>query len=188
MHLFGLMFVAFVTAVFAVGKDMAHLAFHLPLISMIDWELVTDQLRWIPAARIMAIFALETKESGVNLWFWVTIFTLNWRPLINLLHMAGLAIDLSMTTFKGEEILMVKMPHPINSIMTLNTILAKLRLVLDNKVPVIKSMAFTARTWIKFVHTVRMAALTADQCSGIILGMLHQAEIRLGMVLEGFTF
>jgi hypothetical protein len=182
------MFVAFVTAVFAVGKDMAHLAFHLPLISMIDWELVTDQLRWIPAGSIMAIFALETEESGVNLWFWVTIFTLNWRPLINLLHMAGLAIDLSMTTFKGEEILMVKMPHPINSIMTLNTILAKLRLVLDNKVPVIKSMAFTARTWIKFVHTVRMAALTADQCSGIILGMLHQAEIRLGMVLERFTF
>jgi len=138
------MFVAFVTAVFAVGRDMAHLAFHLPFFSMIDWELVTDQLRWIPAGSIMAIFALETEESGVNLRFWVTIFTLSRRPLINLLHMAGLAIDLTMTTFKGEEILMVKMPHPVNAIMAFKTILAQLSLVLDNKVLVIKSMAFTA--------------------------------------------
>jgi len=33
-----------------------------------------------------------------------------------------------------------------------------------------------------------MAALTADRCTGKILGMLHKAEIRLEMVLEGFFF
>lgn len=99
LHLYELMFVAFVTAEFAVGRSMAYLTLHLPFFSMIDWELVTDQLSWIPAGSIMAIFALETEETSMDLRFWVTIFTLSWCPLIYLPYMASLAIDLPMTAY-----------------------------------------------------------------------------------------
>jgi len=167
---------------------MAHLAGHFPLIAMIDWELVVDQLRWIPAGCVMAIFTLQAKVSSVNFRFRMTIFTLSWYIPINLIHMASLAIDFTMTAFQWEYILMVKIPHPVNAIMTLKTILAKLRLVLDNKVLIIKSMAFTAIIWFKFVHTVRMAAPTADGCSGIILGMLHQTELCHRIVIKGLFF
>jgi hypothetical protein len=81
----------------------------------------------------------------------------------------------------------VKISHPVIAIMALKTILAKLSLVLGDKVLVFYSMASAAGGRQKFVHPIRMAALAGNGCSGIILGMQRQAEAGLNIMVKGLT-
>jgi hypothetical protein len=76
--------------------------------------------------------------------------------------MASLAVDLTVTAIQREEILVVKIPHAVNAIMALKTFGAKLSLVLGDKVLVLDSMASSAGTWLKFIHTIQMAAHTGN--------------------------
>ena len=161
-HLFLLVFMASVTAVLAVGRNVAHLALHCALITMIDRELVAGQLRGIPAGGRMAILAFEPKEASVNLRLKVTINTLLRGPFVNMLPVASLAIDLNVFSIQREEFRMVKIVHPVNAIMTTKTITSKLDLVLIDKVPVISSMTINASLWGKLFHAVRMAAVAPN--------------------------
>lgn len=158
-YLFLLVFMAPVTAILAVCRNVAHLALHCSLITMIDRELVAGQLRWIPAGGGMAIITFEPKEARVDLRLKVTIDTLLRGPLVNLPNVASLAIDLNVFSIQREEFRMVKVLHPVYTIMTIKTITAKLDLVLIDKVLVICSMTLNASLWGKFRHAVWMAAV-----------------------------
>lgn len=72
--------------------------------------------------------------------------------------------------------------------MALKTILAQLSLVLDNKVPVIKSMAFTAGPRVKFMQAARMAAFTIEGCTRIIQFVLYQTKACLDIVVKVLSF
>ena len=161
-YLFLLVFMASVTAILAVCRNVANLALHFSLITMIDRELVAGQLRGIPAGGVMAIIAFEPKEASVNLRLKVTINTLLRGPFVNMLPVASLAIDLNVFSIQREEFRMVKIVHPVNAIMTTKTITSKLDLVLIDKVPVISSMTINASLWGKLFHAVRMAAVAPN--------------------------
>ena len=107
----------------------------------------------------MAIIAFEPKEARVNLRLKVTINTLLGGAFVNLFHVASLAIDLDVFSIQREEFRMVKVVHPVNAIMTTQTITAKLSLMLIDKVLVISSMTINASLWGKFLDAVRMAAV-----------------------------
>ena len=98
----------------------------------------------------MAIIAFEPKEASVNLRLKVTINTLLGGPFVNLFHVASLTIDLNVFSIQREEFRMVKVMHPVNAIMTIKTITAKLDLVLIDKDLVISSMTINASLWGKF--------------------------------------
>lgn len=161
-YLFLLVFMASVTAILAVGRNVAYLALHCSLITMIDRELVAGQLRGIPAGGVMAIITFEPKEASVDLRFKVTINTLLRGPFVNLLRMASLAIDLNVFSIQREEFRMVKIVHPVNAIMTTKTITPKLSLMSIDKVLVISSMTINASLWGKLPHAGRMAALAPN--------------------------
>ena len=161
-YLFLLVFMASVTAILAVGRNVAHLALHCALITMIDRELVAGQLRGIPAGGVMAIIAFEPKVARVDLRLKVTINTLLRSPFVNLFYMASLAIDLNVFSIQREELRMVKIMHPVNAIMTIKTITPKLSLMSIDKVPVISSMTINASLRGKFLDAVRMAALAPN--------------------------
>ena len=110
----------------------------------------------------MAILAFEPKEASVDLRLKVTINTLLRGSFVNLPHVASLAIDLDVFSIQREEFRMVKILHPVNAIMTIKTITAKLDLMLIDKALVISSMTINASLWGKLFHAVRMAAVAPN--------------------------
>jgi hypothetical protein len=125
-----IMFMAGIAGVLLVSGNMAELAIFPGLVSMGNWKLMAVQLRWNPVQRFMAIFTLQSKETCMYFRFWMAIFTFVGCPLVYLVHMAGLAFDHTVAAFQGEEFLVNKIPHPINTIMALKTFATQFSLVL----------------------------------------------------------
>ena len=120
---------------------MAGLAFRFSLVAMIDRKHVLRKLGRIPAAGFVAVFACQAKESQVYFRFKVTILTLRWCLLVELVDMAGLAFDLEMAPIQGEYSLVIKIPHPVHTVMALEAAAAQLNLVLNHKILVIECVA-----------------------------------------------
>jgi hypothetical protein len=183
-----LVLVASITAVLAVCRFMAHLALHCPLITMIDREFVALQLGRIPASCAVAILTFEPKIAFMDMRFKVAANTLLRCPVVNLPHVASLAIDLDMPAIQWEVFRMLKALHPVNAIMAIKAVNAELQLMLIDKFHVISCMTFDARLRGKFLEAVWMAAEASYGCTGIVLAVLCQIKTHLGIMVEWLTF
>ena len=105
---------------------MADFAGNFTFASVIQWKLMQFQLRRNPLTRCMTVLALNAKEAFVDLRFGMTQNTLFWSVLEYFVRMAGFTINFSMAPIQREDKFVIKINHPVNTVMTIQTSLTKL--------------------------------------------------------------
>ena len=179
------MFMAPVTGIICICIGMAILAFCLPLITMIDWELVADKLRWVPARGHMAIFTREPKIAGVDLRLKVTGRTRISSIFVQITHMAILAAYLCMTSIQREDIRMGEIAHTVDTIMALKAVIPVLGLMQVDESLVILSVTEGAGLGCEFRYVAPMTTSAGDRGIGEIFLVQVQTEFRLISVIKG---
>jgi len=142
---------------------MAGLAIGLAFIAMINWKCMLSQLGRVPAAGLMAVFACQPKESEVYFWLRMTVLALLGCSLVNLVKMAGLALQVKVSAIQAENSLVVKIFHPVYPVMAGEAIVSQLILMLLYKCLVFFLVAASAGIRRKFTITLLVAALAGNR-------------------------
>ena len=142
---------------------MTGLAIGLAFIAMINWKGMLSQLSRVPAAGLMTVFACQPKESEVYFWFCMTIFALLRCSLVNLVKMAGLALQVKVSAIQAEYSLVVKTFHPVYPVVAGEAIASQLRLMLLDKCLVFFLVAANAGIRREFTITLLVAVLAGNR-------------------------
>ena len=179
-------FVAGVTGVLDIGCGVTGLTGNHPFTTMIQWDCVRFQAGGSPGRGAVAISTLHAKQSGMDGGFRVALSTLGGRPGKFLVNVTGRTFNFCVASLKDEETGMVEVVHPINTVMTIQTVGPILLLVFGHKDGSGLCMAGSANIEVYRFQAGLVAGGTVENCAGKVCFVMDQAKT-LGVIESGAT-
>jgi hypothetical protein len=183
-NLIGAMVVTTIACVGRVGVHVAGLTIHFAPFPMVKGEGVNLEACRSPRRGSMAVVTLQTESALMDLRLKVAVHTRPGGACEDVVDVALLALDLQMFAFQRQIVSMVKSPHPVHTVMTLQARIAEFQLVLFDKIWGILGMTARADLEVKLLQTGRVAGLADDRTSDVVLRVFDQAETGIVQVFE----
>ncbi len=105
------------TGVLIILPGVTNLAIVFAIPAMVQGKGVDTQLGWLPGHDGMAANAVQAKLASMNNRLTMAFGTVDSSPVLNRWLVTGLALQASVPTFKGKNILMIEGHHRIAPVM-----------------------------------------------------------------------
>jgi len=129
----GLVFMTAEAGVFDIGVAMTDFTRYFILPAMVQWKIMLLQTGRRPGLFSMTELAAQSKETGMDLGFGVTIGAIGGCTGEDPIDVASFTLDALMNTVQREYVGVLKIMHPVSAIVARRTLQSKALLVSVHK-------------------------------------------------------